>query len=477
MDASHCLGCRARDAAIAELQGRVAARDARIAELENRMAALEARLGTNSSNSSVPPSANPPGAPKPVIKKKSKRKRGGQPGHRAHLRQLLPLERVDHLVILKPEACEHCHAALPAQPSADDPPPTRFQSIELPPIVAVVTEYQGQARVCPCCRKITHKPIPREILAHSIEPRLAATLSYLAGRHGISKRSIEEIAEDVFQAPIALGTVCNLEQEMSAALAAPHQEAIEAVRAAAVKSADETSWKRQGRLCWLWAAATTTVAAFVIHARRSRLGLITILGTEIQGILCSDRWGVYDCVPAARRQICWAHLKRDFQKIVDRGGPCSDMGRVGLKIVKKVFAAWHEFKDGQCTRAQLEARLAPVMNRMNRALLEGAILADDKTVAAFCENVLALEPALWTFVTTEGVEPTNNFMERLMRLAVLWRRRSFGCASQAGCRFVERILTVVQTRKLQGRHVLDYLHDALHAHRTGQTCPKLIPAR
>jgi transposase len=461
MDVSDCPGCRARDAIIADLQQRVAK--------------LEARAGTKSSNSSLPPSANPPGAPKPVIKKKSKRKRGGQPGHRPHLKQLLGPDRVNDVVPLVPTECDHCHADLPAAPSPDDPAPTRFQTVELPPIVAVVTEYQGQARICKCCGKITWAPIPRDILAHSIEPRLSATLSYLAGRHGISKRSIEEIAEDVFQAPIALGTVCNLEKEMSAALAAPHQEAIEAVRAAAVKSADETSWKRQGKLCWLWAAATATAAVFVIHARRSALGMAAILGTEIQGILCSDRWGVYDQVPAARRQICWAHLKRDFQKIVDRGGPSAFVGQEGRKIVKKVFAAWHAFQDGQSTRVQLEAQLAPVMNRLNRVLLEGAILGDDKTVAAFCENVLALEAALWTFVRVEGVEPTNNFMERLLRLAVLWRRRSFGCASEAGCRFVERILTVVQTRKLQGKNVLDYLHDALRAHRALQPCPKLLP--
>jgi transposase len=461
MDASDCPGCRARDAIIADLQERVAK--------------LETRAGTNSTNSSLPPSSNPPGAPKPVIKKKSKRKRGGQPGHRAHLKKLLGSDRVTHVVPLVPVECDHCHAGLPAAPSSDDPPPNRFQTIELPPMVAVVTEYQGQARICKCCGKITWAPIPREILAHSIEPRLAATLSYFAGRHGISKRSIEEIAEDVFQAPIALGTVCNLEKEMSAALTAPHQEAVESVRAAAVKSADETSWKRQGKLCWLWAAATATVAVFVIHARRNALGMAAILGTQIQGILCSDRWGVYGQVPAERRQICWAHLKRDFQKIVDRGGPSAFVGQEGRKIVKKVFAAWHAFQDGRATRVQLEAELAPVMNRLNRVLLEGAILGDDKTVATFCENVLALEAALWTFVKVEGVEPTNNFMERLLRLAVLWRRRSFGCASETGCRFVERILTVVQTRKLQGKNVLDYLHDALRAHRAGQTCPKLVP--
>jgi transposase len=461
MDASDCPGCRARDAIITDLQQRVAT--------------LETRTGTNSTNSSLPPSANPPGAPKPVIKKKSKRKRGGQPGHRPHLKQLLGPDRVNRVVPVVPVACDHCHADLPAAPSPDDPPPRRFQTIELPQIVAVVTEYQGLARICKCCGKTTWAPIPRDILAHSIEPRLAATLSYLAGQHGISKRNIEEIAEDVFQAPIALGTVCNLEREMSAALAAPHQEAIEAVRAAPVKSADETSWKRQGKLCWLWAAATATVAVFVIHARRNALGMAAILGTSIQGILCSDRWGVYDQVPAERRQICWAHLKRDFQKIVDRGGPSAFVGQEGRKIVKKVFAAWHAFQDGRATRVQLDAELAPVMNRLNRVLLEGALLGDDKTVAAFCENVLRLEAALWTFVKVEGVEPTNNFMERLVRLAVLWRRRSFGCASETGCRFVERILTVVQTRKLQGKNVLDYLHHALRAHRAGKPCPKLIP--
>src|SRR5205807_6756742 len=153
-----------------------------------------------------------------------------------------------------------------------------------------------------------------------------ATLSYFAGCHGIGKRGVEEIAAAVFDAPVALGTVANLEAEVSAALVAPHQEAVAAVQAAAVKHVDETSWKRAGRLCWLWAAATAGVAAFVIHAGRGALGLAALLGTEIQGILCSDRWHVYNQVPAERRQICWAHLKRDFQKIIDRGGPSATVG-------------------------------------------------------------------------------------------------------------------------------------------------------
>jgi transposase len=455
-----CPGCRARDA--------------RIAELEQRIAALEARLATNSTNSSLPPSANPLDAPKPVRKKKSKRRPGGQPGHPPHLKQLLPPERVQHFQHFVPTQCACCQAPLPAEPSPDDPEPTRFQAIELPPVVALVTEYQGHARTCRACGAVTRAAIPADIRAHSVGPRLTGTLAYLTGCHGLSKRGVEEIADAVFAAPIALGTVANLEQEVSAALAAPHQEALAAVQAAAVKHADETSWKLRAKLCWLWAAATAGVVAFVIQGRRNAAALLVLLGAEIQGILCSDRWGVYDCVPTERRQLCWAHLKRDFQKIVDRGGPGARVGREGRKLVKKVFAAWHAFQDGQCTRAQLEAQLAPVERRLNRVLIEGW-LGDDATVATFCANLLKLESALWTFVTQEGVEPTNNHIERLLRRAVLWRKRSFGCWSEAGCRFVQRILTVVQTRRLRGENVLDYLHDALHAHRAGQPCPKLLP--
>lgn len=466
MDVPACAGCRERDARIAALEGRVA-------ELEALVRELLARLNNNSSNSSTPPSANPLGAPKPVVKKKSQRRPGGQPGHPPHLKQLLPPERVNKTFVFVPKRCRKCDAALPAQAGPDDPPPTRHQVIELPPVVAEVTEYQGHTRTCRCCGDVTHEAIPRELLVHSVGPRLTAALSYFTGCHGVSKRGVEEIAAAVFDAPVALGTVANLEQEVSAALAMPHQEAVAAVQAAALKHADETSWKLKGGLCWLWSAATTNVVAFGIHARRSAAGMAAILGETVQGILCSDRWGPYDQVPPERRQICWAHLKRDFQKLVDAGGQGVRLGRRGLRIVKRVFAAWHAFQDGQVTRAQFKQHMGPVMDHMNRVLLEGWCGTDAK-VAKFCDNLLALEPALWTFVATPGVEPTNNFMERLLRRAVLWRKRSFGCWSEDGCRFVERILTVVQTRRLQNRSVLDYLHDALVAHRNSVPAPQLL---
>lgn len=461
MESTVCPGC--------------CARGARVAELERRVAVLEARLGANSTNSSVPPSANPLGAPEPAKKKKSKRKPGGRPGHPPHLKALVPPERVNHTVAFAAAQGGRCQAPLPREPSPQDPAATRFQVVELPPLVAVVTEYPGQARTCPGCGAVTRHPIPRELLAHSVGPRLTATLSYFAGCHGASKRGAEAISQGAFDAPVALGTVANLEQEVSAALAAPHREAVTAVRAAAVKHADETSWKLRGRLGWLWTAATAKVAAVLIHARRGAAGLTALLGAAIAGILCSDRRGAYGRVPAKRRPSCRAHLERDFQKALDRGGPSAFVGRRGRILVKKVFAAWQAFREGQTTRAQRKGQLAPLMNRMQRLLLEGAILREDARVAAFCENLLALEPALWTFAEVEGVGPTPNFMERLLRRAVLWRKRSFGSWSAAGCRFVERILTVVQTCRPQGRHALDYMQEALVAHRSGQPCPKLLP--
>jgi len=466
MDAPQCPGCRERDARCAELERRVA-------ELEAIVRDLLQRLGANSGNSSIPPSANPPGAPAPVQKKKSKRSPGAQPGHPPHLRQLVSPERVNKTVRYIPECCEHCDAALPKEAGPSDPPPSRHQVAELPELTAIITEYQGHARTCPDCGKQTKATIPADIRAHSCGSKLSATLSYLVGCHHVSKRGIEEIVEDVFDAPIALGTVSALEQEMSAALESAHNEAIQAVREAPVKNVDETGWKQAGKKCWLWVAATQTVAAFVIHPRRNLAALTMLLGETIQGILISDRWGTYNQVPVWRRQVCWAHLKRDFQKCIDRGGPGKAIGEGGLATVKKVFKAWHDFRGGGCTRDELQDRVWPEAQRLIRLLERGCACADD-TVAQFCENLLALGEALWLFMIEEGVEPTNNHAERVLRRGVLWRKNAFGCHSEKGCRFVERILSTVQTLRLQKRKVLKFLHKTLQAHRDGKAAPALL---
>jgi transposase len=457
MDEPSCPGCR-------ELLRRLEAAERRIAE-------LEARLGQNASNSSLPPSANPPAAPKPVVKKPTGRKPGGQPGHQAYLRQRLPAERVTKVVRLVPTTCRDCQAALPAAGGPRDPGPTWHQVVELPPLVAEVTEYQGHARTCPRCGVVTRAAIPAAVRRHVTGPRLAAFLAYLRGAHQVSQRGLEEIVAAALDVPLSLGAIARLERQTGAALAGAHAEAVAAVRRAPVKYVDETGWKRAGG--WLWLAASATVAAFVIHARRGAAGLRALLGEAVGGILCTDRWSAYHGVPPEQRQVCWAHLKRDFQKLVDRGGPAAAAGRRGLRVVKELFACWHRYRDGPAAADDLVNAIGPLARRLERALLVGRRCADGPA-ATFCANVLDLWPALWTFVLEEGVEPTNNHAERMLRRGVLWRKRSFGSHSEAGCRFVERILTVVQTLRLQKRSVLNYLHDAITAHRAARPAPQFL---
>ncbi len=463
-----CQGCRERDARIARLEQQVA-------ELLARVRDLEARLSQNASNSSLPPSANPPQAPPPVRKKPTGRKPGGQPGHAAHLRVRLPAARLtEPIVHYLPPLCEVCQDDLPPAPGADDPEPRWHQVVELPEFPVQVTEYQAHARTCPSCGHVTWAKMSA-VAGQVCGPRLTATLSYLSGVLHASKRGIEAFVETVLGVPIALGTVSNLEQEMSAALAPAHAEAQQAVQDAAAKNVDETGWKRAGNRCWLWGAATALVACFVIAPSRGALGLAALLGKKIKGIIASDRWSVYGQLKLGLRQLCWAHLKRDFQKLVDRGSDAQEIGELGLDTVDLVFEHWHSFRGGGLSRSQLQRRIAPARQTLRDWLQRGCASKDAKA-AAFCANVLEVEPALWTFVRKDGVEPTNNHIERLLRSGVLWRKVAFGCHSDAGCRFVERILTVVQTLRLQQRPVLDFLHQSLLAHRQAQQAPQLLAA-
>jgi transposase len=466
MGAPPCPGCQQRDETIADLRLRLTALEARVRDLEDQ-------LGRNATNSSLPPSANPPGAPKLPPKKPTGRKSGAQPGHPAHLRRRLPPERLQHTRDFVPRHCQRCHEPLPPGPAADDPEPTWHQVAELPRLAAEVTEYRGHFRTCPGCGTLNHAAIPAELKAHSVGPRLAATLAYLAGRHHLSQRGLEELAEDVFDVPLSLGTVGHLAEQASAALAPAHAEAVQAVRQAAVKNVDETSWKRAGDRCWLWAAATATAVAFVIHARRSVAGLTALLGEVAQGIVGSDRWSAYQRVPLRRRQVCWAHLIRDFQAMVDRADAGSPIGEELLCCAEDLFTWWHRVRDGTLSRSTLRQYVAELRPWVRSQLEAGRACGCAKT-AGTCRELLEVEPALWTFVRVEGVEPTNNHIERLLRPAVLWRKRSFGSQSASGCRWVERLLTVVQTRRLQRRPVLDYLYEALVAHRTGLPAPKLL---
>ena len=489
-----CGGCRARDAWIREYKAQINVLQHRLASLEaqlelrtcqrnglleelqeqrQRIQELDAHLRINSSNSSLPPSSDRPGARKYPPKTPTGRKAGGQLGHPGHTRRRLPPDCVDHTIHYIPDTCAHCQAPLPAQAGPRDPAPVWHQVAELPALPAVVTEHQAHGRQCLHCGHVTWARIPAEIAAHSFGPRLAAAVVFLSSRCHGSKRLVAEIVETLFRVPIAVGSICNLATEASAALTPAYAAAEEAVRQAPVKNADETGWNQAGKLCWLWMAVTQQVAFFKLCIGRGKANLRELLGQRPQGTVGSDRCGAYNIVDLAMRQVCWAHLKRDFQKWLDRGGEGVAIGQAGLVAVAQVFALWRDFRQGQMDRSTLRTKLGPICVELHHAL-EAQRDCTDKRVRRFCRNILGVYPALWTFARVEGVEPTNNHAERTLRLAVIWRKISFGNHSEAGCRFTERILTVVQTLRLQHRNVMDYLEQAMVAHRAGQPIPALI---
>lgn len=456
-----CAGCRAHLLRISELE-------ARLLELECKLRDLEDKL--------KPPPPKRPHEPQPPAppKKPTGKKRGAQPGHSPKLKKFLPKERVTEFVNYIPKTCEKCDKALSAEAGPNDPEPTRHQLFELPEIRVDVTEYQGHSRTCSCCGHVTHQPIPAEVCQHSIGPHLAATMTFLAGSQGMSKRGIEETMESLLQVPISLGTIANLEQEMSAALQSAHAEAREEVSDAPVKNLDETGWKEAGNKRWLWVAAAANAVVFLIHPKRSIEALKLLLGSKLSGILISDRWWAYDHWDGESRQVCWAHLRRNWEKKIELGGKWKEYGEHWLAIQNQVFELWHLFRGGGCTRAELGERILPHVAAVGDLLHRG-MLESNSSLAGFCKRLMAKLPMMWQFTVVDGVEPTNNHAERVQRRAVLWRKRSFGCQSQAGCRFVERILTVVQTLRLQRRNTLEFLSESLKCHRSKQPAPKLCP--
>lgn len=444
-----------------------------LAQLREELAELRRQINRNSGNSSLPPSVNPPWAPRPVSKKPTGRPPGGQAGHEGHFRTLLPPEEVDEVVRHAPPQCQACGATL--EPSFRQRVVHRHQVMELPKRAVTVTEHQSIACVCGRCGQTTRQPIPAERTVSVAGPRLSAAICFVSSRVHGSRRATEDLLAEVLGMRLSLGTVIAREAEMTAALNQPYRQAKQVIQQAPAKNVDETGWKRAGR--FLWVAATQTLAVFHLDPCRNRDAMKQLLGDKVAGVICTDRFGVYQQVPLKQRALCWAHLKRDFQQFIDNGQAAGEasgatFGRSGLSICREVHRLWDRFRDRHIARSTLQKRLSAVRGRMKN-LLQRGLLSPAKRIASFCRDLLKLQPALWTFARVEGIEPTNNHAERMLRPAVMWRKQSLGSHALAGCRFVERIMTAVQTLRLTSQPILDYLSQAITALRQGHTPPSL----
>ena len=359
--------------------------------------------------------------------------------------------------------------------AAGDPADERVQVVELPPVRAEVTEYRLAARRCGACGVVTRAARPPEAGVGSFGPRLQAVATLLVGRYRLSRREAVACLAELGEVELSVGALAHLEQATSAALAPVVEAVAQAVRRASSANLDETGWWQAHTRGWLWTMVTEALTLFRLDPSRSKAVVQALLGPDWTGIVGSDRYAAYRYLPLEQRQLCWAHLLREFRKLVTYNPHQRPLGQRLLDVTTRIFAAWYRFGEATIDRPTLGLELAPLQAELRQALEAGLEPPHAVVAGALCGNLLDSWPALWTFARVDGVEPTNNAAERALRPAVLWRKGSFGTQSDEGSRFVERLLTVAATCKQQGRGLLDFLIQAITASRLGLPPPSLVP--
>jgi transposase len=454
-----------------EAQAYIRALESRVAALEATVQQLREQVQQTSRTSSRPPSSDPPQALSQRPRREpTGRRPGGQPGHAGQARALVPVEEVDVVVPVKPERGHHCQHPL----QGEDPQPQRHQVTEIPPMKPVVTEYRLHRLVCPACGEETRAEVPGGVPTGGFGPRVQAITALWTGAYHLSKRTTQRALEDLFGVQMGLGTIANLEHATVQAVAEPVAEARAYVQQQPTAYLDETGWREGQQRAWLWTAVTEWVTVFVIRASRGGKVAQELLGERFWGWLVTDRWSAYTWYPPWRRQVCWAHLLRDIEAMIDRGGRSRELGEALRAQAQQMFQWWHRVRDGTLAHGTFARYMWPVRQEVERLLAAGQTCGVPKTEGT-CRELLKLRQALWTFVRHDGVEPTNNAAERAIRPGVLWRKGSFGTQSAEGSRFVETMMTVVATLKQQHRHVLAYVTAACEAALCGQPAPSLLP--
>jgi len=458
---------------VLSLFDRIAEQDERIAVQDERIEKLERRLQQNSRNSSLPPSSDRPdrddpkqGEKKPSRqRKRSGKKQGAQHGHKGSGRELDPNrdETVEH----RPGACRTCGRELTGGERTVGKP-ARHQVIELPDTVVVTTEHRLLKVVCPDCQTHTRAVLPAGVEQGAFGPKLRASVVTLAAML-MSRRTTVALLRDMFGAKISVGSVDNLLKQAGELLASPWKAIQQAAQTAEVLHADETSWRRAGQRIWLWAALSATVCCFRIDLTRARTAAKALLG-EFDGMLISDRYSVYDFIDPEHRQVCLSHLARTFQAFAERDGPAGRHGETIRTLIDDVIRAdTHARHAGQAIFWH-EGELNLLHDRLMNAV-EAGERCRTPDLSRLCATILDIWPTLWNFTEHADAEATNNRCERAIRHAVLWRKTSLGTQSEAGDRFVERILSIRETCRLNDRSMHHYLIDVHHARLTGTDIP------
>ena len=453
---------------------------------EERLSRLERERGSTSRNSSIPPSQDQPGtrqerralarekAKELLGKDREQRKAGGQAGHQGVGRELLPEEEISEIVDHYPTECRGCGHEFADVEKVPRWGAGRHQIAELPPITVFYVEHRTHRLRCPECQKRTRAGLGR-VGESAFGPNLQAAVVTLTARNRVSRRDMSELAGELFQVGISTGAVAGIWARAGRLLEGPHERLTAQVLGSAAINVDETGWFLKGCNRTMWAAATPEGAVFKIAEDRHRDRLTSLIGPAFDGVVTSDRWWAYDVIDPEQRQACWSHLQRDFRSHTEGLLPEQrTFGQAGVALTSRLFDAWRAYT-GHQDPGRLARDMRPIQNELRELLQHaGRKSKHSRYHRRFANNLLKIWPALWTFTTTPGVEPTNNAAERALRGPVIHRKLSYGNQSDEGERTTERALSASVTCRLQHRSLYDYLSQLFTAHQRGGALPALL---
>lgn len=470
---------------IAKLQRQLVAKDREIGRLSQELALARERLNTTSRNSSRPPSLDPLSVPKREPGVRGRRGRGGQPGHEFHPRELYPVDQCAFVTNHRSEICGECGVPL----EHEDPDPVRHQIVDMPAIVPVVHEHRLHAVRCTDCGAMNRAMLPEGVARNGFGPGVEGTVATLVSECRLSHRLIVAVLRDLCGLRIGLGTVSNLLRRASASTADSVEQAYRYIREfEGPKHVDETGWKHRnadgtnekGSSAWIWVAATEKVTVFKTALSRAQGVAKELVGEAPRGTLVSDRYLVYRYARPETRQVCWSHLERDFRKISERTGPSARLGWTLLRVARTLFRLHGRWRKGRLKQEDYEYRMGRLRMELQDLLRQGALMdakggSPSSKTKRTCIALQEIEPALWTFVGMQGVEPTNNFAERQLRHAVMLRKISAGSQSADGMTWMSRLLTVVMTTRSQGRNPHEFFVESARAAHANVPPPSLLP--
>ncbi len=439
-----------------------------IIKLSKTIEDLKEQLKLNSNNSSKPPSSDLK-KPHKVKKEKSNKKQGAQPGHKGTFRKLLPPEQVDQFVNCLPAEFCVCGGKIEI-----DNAPHRHQVYETPKPRYEVIEYQIFSGRCSCCNEKYKGQLPKGVTFKMFGAKTHALLAILTSRYRLSKRLAKKLLEEMYQLPISVGSVSNVEGTVSKAISETYNEVNTSLKKEAVLHIDETGCKQSNKNGWAWVLGTLNSTLFLLNHSRGRKVAKSLIGDAQNKIIISDRYSSYNYLSDDSRQLCWAHLKRDLQKISERNGSSGKLGYRLLKTYRKIFSIYQSTTyKYRIHHKKTSKRLKYLIRVFEKSLLEGSSSSNTRTQNT-CKNIISIKKSLWTFLTKDGIEPTNNQAERQLRPLVIWRKLSFGTQSDRGSRFVERIFTITSTCIQQGKNTLEFLQQAVINYFAGSLPPILL---